>query len=76
MKWDRREKRFLLLYPERGLALSETAAAILQLCDGKRSVDGIVDELVRNSANADLAAVRADVTGFIEEMRRRGLLEG
>jgi pyrroloquinoline quinone biosynthesis protein D len=74
LKWDRREQRYLLLYPERGLSLSDSAAAILKLCDGVHSLDAIVAELAR-AGNTDEAAVRRDVTAFLEEMRKRGLIE-
>ena len=75
LRWDRIDGRYLLLYPERGLALNESAAAILRLCDGSRTIDGIVTELVAMS-RVDLdATVRRDVTAFLDEMRRRGLIE-
>jgi coenzyme PQQ biosynthesis protein PqqD len=64
----------MLLYPERGLALSDTAAAILKLCDGAHSVESIVDALARDHPASDMVTVRADVETFLEEMARRGLL--
>jgi pyrroloquinoline quinone biosynthesis protein D len=76
LRWDAREERYLLLYPERGLALSETAAAILKRCDGIRSLEGIVDALAEGRPDGDYAMIRHDVVAFLEEMRRRGLVEG
>jgi coenzyme PQQ biosynthesis protein PqqD len=79
LKWDRTEGRYLLLYPERGLALNDSAAAILKLCDGSRSVHEIVAELTvarRPSNQAGHAiAVHRDVVAFLNEMLRRGLVE-
>jgi coenzyme PQQ biosynthesis protein PqqD len=103
LRWDRIDGQYLLLYPERGLALNESAAAILRLCDGSRTIDDIVSELVAMSRRdldaaeasaaarrladghaiddgatrnaADESTVRRDVTAFLDEMRRRGLLE-
>lgn len=74
LKWDGRENRFLLLYPERGLALSDTAAQILQLCDGAHSVDAIVDELSRTRPNTDRDTILGDVTSFLDQMRKRGIV--
>ncbi len=73
LKLDPIEKRFVLLYPERGMKLSESAAAILQRCDGARTVEAIAVELAGATA-APLDAVRADVTAFLGEMAKRGLV--
>jgi coenzyme PQQ biosynthesis protein PqqD len=64
----------MLLYPERGLALSDTAAAILKLCDGSHSVDTIVEALAREHPETDAGTVRADVESFLDEMAKRGLV--
>ena len=78
LRWDRQGERYMLLYPERGITLSETAAAILKKCDGARSAEAIAAELAaEHGADAEGAAtIRADVVIFLEEMRRRGLVEG
>ena len=78
LKWDRKGERYMLLYPERGITLSETAAAILKKCDGARSAEAIAVELAaeRGEDSAGAAIIRADVVTFLEEMRRRGLIEG
>lgn len=75
LKWDRVGNRHLLLYPERGIALSESAAAILKLCDGDHSVDAIVEEMVRTHTAADAELVRRDVVALLEAMGRRGLID-
>jgi coenzyme PQQ biosynthesis protein PqqD len=74
LKWDARERRYLLLYPERGLALSDTASAILKLCDGAHSLDAIADALLRTSPASDRQAILDDVAAFLGEMQRRGLV--
>src|SRR5947209_5700763 len=45
LRFDKRESKHILLYPERGLLLNDTAAAILQACDGSRTLDEIVEVL-------------------------------
>jgi coenzyme PQQ biosynthesis protein PqqD len=75
LKWDRLGRRYLLLYPERGLALNESAAAILTLCDGEHSIDDIVGELARAHATPDVEVIRRDVMALLEAMRKRGLVE-
>ena len=74
LKWDGRERRYLLLYPERGLALSDTAAEILKLCDGAHPVSAIVDELAKTRPTTPRETIVADVNAFLHEMRKRGTL--
>jgi pyrroloquinoline quinone biosynthesis protein D len=74
LKWDGRERRYMLLYPERGLALSDTAGAILKLCDGAHTIDAIVLALAESHPDSDRESVRADVETFLDQMERRGLV--
>jgi pyrroloquinoline quinone biosynthesis protein D len=74
LKWDGRENRYLLLYPERGLALSDTASQILKLCDGAHPVEAIVDELARTRPNTDREIIATDVASFLDQMRKRGIV--
>jgi pyrroloquinoline quinone biosynthesis protein E len=72
---DPRDGRPVLLSPERGLRLSDTAAAIVALCDGTREVDAIIDELAsRYGAARDVIA--RDVEALLGDLHDRGLLEG
>lgn len=75
LRFDRHEQRPMLLYPERGLLLSVTAAAIAERCDGTRSIDAIVDELSALYDGAPRDAIARDVAAFVDELRDRGLLE-
>ena len=45
MQWDPVRKQQVLLAPEGVLALNQTGATILSLCDGERTVAEIVEEL-------------------------------
>jgi len=70
---DAIDGRLVLLSPERGLFLNETAARILRLCDGARSLASIVEELgaCHPGASSD---IQRDVFAFVAELRSRGLL--
>ena len=74
LKFDPIEKQFLLLYPERGMKLSDSAAEILQRCDGERTIERIALELAQASG-APLETLRQDVIAFVAELRSRGLVE-
>jgi pyrroloquinoline quinone biosynthesis protein D len=72
LKWDARENKFMLLYPERGLLLNESAGEIVKLCDGTRTVFEIVETL-KNKADRDV--VERDVNDLLTRLRERRLLE-
>jgi pyrroloquinoline quinone biosynthesis protein D len=63
----------MLLYPERGLVLNATAADVLQLCTGERSVQNIVEELAERYGQEALAVER-EVMSFLRAMAERGLV--
>ena len=65
----------MLLFPEAALALNETGAAIVRLCDGARSIDEIVDQLSKTFSNADRDALTREVSDFLDTIRARGLLQ-
>ena len=64
---------WVLVYPERGLFLNETAAFILRLCDGTRSVTSLLGELGAQHA-APAQRIQRDVVDFLCELRLRGLI--
>jgi len=61
----------VLLVPEGAVRLNPTAAEVLELCDGARSLDDIVRTL---SARYDSADLRADVQELVDAMTQRGLV--
>ena len=65
----------MLLFPEAALALNETGAAIVRLCDGARSINEIVDQLSKKYGDADRDALRREVMDFLDTIRARGLLQ-
>lgn len=71
---DRLTGRTLLLYPERGLVLNESATQIAMLCDGSLSVDAIVDHLARGRAE-QRELISRDVLAFLNSIAERGLVE-
>jgi len=75
LKFDPIEKQEMLLFPEAALALNETGAAIVRLCDGARSINEIVDQLSKTFENADRDALIREVMDFLATIRARGLLQ-
>ena len=73
LKWDRHAKQHMLLYPEHGLLLNDSAAAILQLCDGQSTVEQIALQLAEQTGGA-APKIEADVVAFVTTMLDRGLV--
>ena len=70
---DRLTGKPFLLYPERGLELSDSAARIVALCDGERAVAAIVDELSAASGEPR-ERIESEVLSFLRALDDRGLL--
>jgi pyrroloquinoline quinone biosynthesis protein D len=60
-----------LLVPEGVVLLNSTAAEVLELCDGARSLDEIINAL---SARYDDVDLGDDVRGLLDAMAQRGLV--
>jgi pyrroloquinoline quinone biosynthesis protein D len=75
LKFDPIAKQEMLLFPEAALALNETGAAIVRLCDGACSLDEIVDQLSKKYRNTDREALMREVMNFLNTIRERGLLQ-
>jgi PqqA peptide cyclase len=73
---DGRDGTPVLLSPERGLRLSQTAAAIVGLCDGTQSLQGIVDALAARYGAADRARIESDAIALLTNLRARGVIDG
>jgi pyrroloquinoline quinone biosynthesis protein D len=59
----------VLVQPGATVPLNESAAALLELCDGTRSFDEVVDQFIARPGNEALAM---DARDFLEAARQRG----
>ena len=71
LQYDDVREEHVLLVPEGAVRLNPTAAAVLELCDGERSLADIVGA---RSARYEGADVRDDVLELVDAMARRGLV--
>lgn len=71
---DRHSGQHMLIYPERGMQLDETAAAIVQRCDGSRSIAAIAAELAAEFADTDVGQIESDALEFLQALADRALL--
>ena len=71
LRYDEVREEHLLLIPEGAVRLNPTAAEVLGLCDGERSLEDIVGALAERYEGAD---VRDDVLELLDAMAQRGLV--
>jgi len=70
LDFDRVRQQPVLLYPEGALLLNQTGAAILELCDGRRSIA----EIARVLGERFGCDVNADVTDYLSRLADRDLI--
>jgi pyrroloquinoline quinone biosynthesis protein D len=71
LQYDDVREEHLLLVPEGAVRLNATAAQVLELCDGNRSLDEISAALSQRYSGAD---VTDDVQELLGGMAERGLV--
>jgi pyrroloquinoline quinone biosynthesis protein D len=71
LSYDDVREEHILLIPEGVVRLNPTAAEVLELCDGERSLDDIAGAL---STRYDGADVRDDVVELVDAMAQKGLV--
>ena len=71
LRYDDVREEHVLLIPEGVVRLNPSAAEVLELCDGERSLDDIVGAL---SARYEGTDVRDDVLELVDAMAQRGLV--
>jgi pyrroloquinoline quinone biosynthesis protein D len=71
---DKARARGVVMAPERMFIPDETAIEVLQLVDGARNLDAIIDSLVEKFA-APRDVIAADVRAMVEDLTNRGALQ-
>ena len=75
LRHDKASNRLLLVFPEGALELNPTAAAVLELCDGLRSVAEIAALLADRFPGTARQEIEQDVVGLVSGLVERRLLE-
>jgi len=73
LKFDKVREQWVLLVPERVLVPDDTSVEILNLCDGERSIGGIVGALCQKYA-AERELIRNDVIALLQDLADKGYL--
>jgi pyrroloquinoline quinone biosynthesis protein D len=71
LRWQPAREEWLLVMPEAVVVLNETAAAVLQRCDGARDVDEIVASLKEEYDDVEAA----DVVELLQDLATKRVVE-
>lgn len=74
LRLDPKTGKHILLYPEKGLLLNPTGAAILQKCTGEHSLEAIIAALAAEF-QSEPDVLRPEVLSFVQGLLDRGLLQ-
>jgi pyrroloquinoline quinone biosynthesis protein D len=73
LRRDAARERWTILAPERVFLPDPIAVAVLQLCDGRRTVDDIAEVLAR-SYDAPKAQILTDVIAMLQRLADKGVV--
>jgi len=73
LRFDETRQAWVLLVPERVMVPDDIAVEILNLCDGARRVDDIVNALAAKYA-APHATIAADVVVLLQDLADKGFV--
>jgi pyrroloquinoline quinone biosynthesis protein D len=65
----------VLLMPERALRLKGPARAIVELCDGARTLREIVEAVQQRYSSGDPKQIETDVVALLASLHDRGVVE-
>ncbi len=73
LRHDDARDRWTILAPERVFTPDPIAVAVLQLCDGNRTVETIAAELAQ-TYNAPQARILADIAALLQDLADKGVV--
>ncbi|CAJ0776019.1 PqqA binding protein [Ralstonia condita] len=71
LQWEDMQHSWVLLYPEGMVTLNDSAAAILQRCDGAHTLDMLIDDL---QSAFGVQGIAPEVHAFVHHALERGWL--
>ena len=74
LRFDKPRDCWIILAPERVFELDAIAHEVVALCDGERTVGGIVDILAGKFAQAPRDVIANDVTAMLQGLADKGFI--
>ncbi|HXZ31493.1 MAG TPA: pyrroloquinoline quinone biosynthesis peptide chaperone PqqD [Terriglobales bacterium] len=65
----------MLLFPEGAIRLQGTGRAILEYCDGRRTVQQIVEEMQNTYTTADPVRIHQEVATFLQQLYKKRIVD-
>jgi pyrroloquinoline quinone biosynthesis protein D len=74
-RWGTQGEERVVLFPEGMIRVQGTGQKILELCDGKRTVQEIVTALSATYTGGNLMKIREDVGSFLEALQQKRIVD-
>lgn len=74
-RWTGQGENRMVVFPEGALRLQDTARAVLERCDGNRTFEEIVQELVATYSASDPSKIRLDAVAFLERLQQKRVVD-
>ena len=74
-RWGAHGENPVVLYPEGMIRLQGPGQAIMELCDGQRTVEEIAMVLAERFTSATPAKIKEDVTVFLETLQQKRIVD-
>ena len=73
-RWGKQGEDQVVLFPEGMMRLQGTGQSVLELCDGERTLQEIV-EILSQRYSADKAKIQEDVAGFLQALQQKRVVD-
>ena len=74
LRYDEARNKWIINAPERVFELDEIAAEVMQLVDGKSSIMGIVEILIKKFEGTPKDVVKKDVLSMLQPLSEKGFI--
>jgi len=74
-RWSTHGEQQVVLFPEGMIRVQGTGQNILELCDGQRTVQEIIETLSGRYGAADPVKITEDVSSFLEALQRKRIVD-
>jgi len=74
-RWGTQGEERVVLFPEGMIRVQGTGQKVLELCDGRRTVEDIVTALSAAYSEADPVKIREDVVSFLEALQQKRIVD-
>ncbi len=74
LRFDRARDCWIINAPERVFELDAVAGEVIQLVDGTRTLEALIDELAAKYAQAPRAEIERDVTVMLQNLADKGFV--